>query len=348
MFNITPSSTANDRSQDYRNATLALASWFVVNNLRTRTPDIDPVLAKIYFDTYCIAVGDDINNIKEAASEYEPDIIRFFLLNQRDRCLKILDEVANIFQNVNIVLPIQCKPFFEEMMNLSGSMQQHNIQTKETQVLDSLRDTIIANSLNEDRFTQGAFNRAISPEYIPVNTSGKYILTDDEKISYLGILQGAIRNHYLPITSGATPTAVPNVYAMTDLYEDSGTRFAKVIEYLKSALFMICISYDERLNCGHWISPSIVPSIQDDMFGIIENLSTRCRSLEGWKDNIEKECARYGGFTIPQAICLPVNTKARLDYFKPEKNAISLTYKFLVCQTICALLSYKTKEIQHA
>ena len=347
MFSITPSPTPNDRNQDYRNAVLALASWFIVNNLCTRTPNIDPVLAKIYFDTYFIPIGDELNNIKEAASEYEADIIRFFLLNQRDRCLKILDEIGAIFMSTNIVLPVQCKPFFEEMMNLTGNTRQHNIQTKETQVLDSLRDTIIANSLNEQRFSMMQAGRANAPEHIPVKTSGKYILNDNEKLMYLSILQQAIGNHYLPMTNSNSKRAV-NVYAMTDLYEDSGTRFAKVIEYLKSALFMICISYDERLGCGSWIAPSIVPSIQDDMYGIIERLSGYCSSLDGWRDSISKECARYGGFTIPQAICLPVNTKAHLDCFKPEKNAISLTYKFLVCQTICALLSHKTVGTKYA
>lgn len=346
MFNIKPNQYADNRNQDYRNAGIALSSWFIVNNLRTVTPMVDPVLAKIYFDTYYIPIGDNIENIKEAASEYEPDIIRFFLLNQRQRCLDIMNEIGKIFMSTNIVLPIQCKPFFEEMITLSAKIQQHNIMTKETQVLDSLRDTIIANSLEQARGAH-SIGRIDTPMHIPVKTSGKYILTDGEKVAYLNILQFALSNHYLPIASGATPKAVPNVYAMTDLYEDSGTRFAKVIEYLKSALFMICISYDNRFNCAgcSWLTPSIVPSVQEDMFGVIESIISGCRMLEGYHDNISKECARYGGFTIPQAICLPINTTAHLDCFKPEKNAISLTYKFLVCQAYLDLLGYKTTEI---
>ena len=343
MFNIKPDLSEMNREAEYRNAGIALSAWFIVNNLRTVTPMIDPVLAKIYFDTYSIPIGENIENIKEAASEYEPDIIRFFLLNQRQRCLDILDEIGKIFQSTNIVLPIQCKPFFEEMINLSTKISQHNIMTKETQVLDSLRDTIIANSLKEEHAAH-SIGRIDVPQHRPIKTSGKYILTDGEKAAYLNILQFALSNHYLPLTSGVTPTAVPNVYAMTDLYEDSGTRFAKVIEYLKSALFMICVSYDDKFNCAgcNWLSPSIVPSIQDDMFSVVESVATRCRSLEGYYENIKKECARYGGFTIPQAICLPVNTTAHLECFKPEKNAISLTCKFLMCQAFFDLLSYKT------
>ena len=64
-----------------------------MNNLRTKTPMVDPVLAKIYFDTYAIPIGESIDNIKEAANEYEPDIIRFFLLNQRQRCEDIMSEI---------------------------------------------------------------------------------------------------------------------------------------------------------------------------------------------------------------------------------------------------------------
>ena len=345
MFNITPDVNATNRGQDWRNVTLALSSWFIVNNLRTKTPMVEPVIAKIYFDTYSIPIGENIDNLKEAANEYEPDIIRFFLLNQRQRCVDILDNVTKIFMDTNIVLPIQCKPFFEEMVTMSGNISQHNIQTKETQVLDSLRDTIIANSLEFRKsgvYGQGGFARIAVPQHIPIRTSGKYILTDGEKQTYLRILGAAVNNLYMPMFSGVTPKSVPNVYALTDLYEDSGTRFAKVVEYLKCALFMICISYNDHLGCGDWLSPNIVPSIQEDMFSVISNIAARCRLLEGYYDSIRKECARYGGFTIPQAICLPKDTVAHLECFKPEKNSTSLTYKFLVCQSYFALLDYKT------
>ena len=340
MFNIKADPAATNRDQAWRDTTIALSSWFIVNNLRTKTPMVDPVLAKIYFDTYAIPVGDDVENIKEAANEYEPDIIRFFLLNQRQRCEDIMNEINKIFRNINIVLPIQCKPFFEEMISLSEKIRQHNIQTKETQVLDSLRDTIIANSLE---FKKNNSWRIDVPQHIPIKTAGKYILTDGEKTAYINILENVVRNLYMPMFSSVAPTTVPNVYAMTDIYEDSGTRFAKVIEYIKSALFMICNSYDERISCGCCcLGDSIVPSLQDDMFGIIDRIANKCHILEGYYDSIAKECSRYGGFTVAQAICLPINTQARLACFKPQKNAISLTYKFLVCQSYLNLLKHDT------
>ena len=349
MFNIKPDSNAANRDQEFRDATIALTSWFIVNNLRTRIPIIDPILAKIYFDTYAIPIGENIDNIKEAASEYEPDIIRFFLLNQRQRCENIVANISKIFMNANIVLPIQCKPFFEEMINLSENIGQHNIQTKETQVLDSLRDTIIANSIDQAKSAQYV-GRIDVPQHIPVKTAGKYILTDGEKGAYIFILIHALNKLYLPMFAGRDRNIKPNVYALTDMYEDSGTRFAKIVEYLKSALFMICISHDDRFNaaCCGWLTPSIVPSIQDDMFSVVKTIAGRCRVLEGYYDSINKECARYGGFTIPQAICLPTNTTARLECFKPEKNAISLTYKFLVCQSFLSLLDYNNTEINNA
>ena len=340
MFKITADATTNNRDQDYRNATIALTSWYIINNLRTKTPIIDPVLAKIYFDTYYIPIGENIENIKEASNEYEPDIIRFFLLNQRQRCCDIFRNIQAIFNAGNIVLPIQCKPFFEEMVTMSENLGQHNIQTKETQVLDSLRDTIIANSLENQKSGYYRTYGISIPEPIQTRTSGKYILTDGEKSAYLMMLNRAITNLYMPMFSGVSPTYVPNIYAMTDLYEDSGTRFAKVIEYIKSALFMICITYDERLGYAPWTTSS-VPSVQDDMYGIIERLASRCRILEGYYDSVKKECSRYGGLTIPQAICLPMNTTAHLDCFKPEQNAISPTFKFLTCQAYLNLLNYQ-------
>lgn len=343
MFNIKADRSSTGRDQGWRDTALALSAWFMVNNLRTKTPMVDPVLAKIYFDTYAIPIGESISNIKEAANEYEPDIIRFFLLNQRQRCEDIMSEISRVFKNINIVLPIQCKPFFEEMITMSEKIRQHNIQTKETQVLDSLRDTIIANSLD---YRKTVSARIDVPQHIPVRTSGKYILTDGEKASYLDILGHVVRNLYMPMFSGLTPSYVPNVYAMTDIYEDSGTRFAKVIEYIKSALFMICNSYDERISCGYCgPGESVVPSLQDDMFGIIDSIAGRCETIKGYYDSIAKECSRYGGFTIPHAICLPPDTHASLACFKPEKNAISLTYKFLVCQSYFDLLSYKTVTV---
>ena len=345
MFNIKLSTSNMDRSQDYRNILLALTSWFIVDQLRTKTPMVDPVLAKIYFDTYAIPIGEDVQNIKEAASEYEADIIRFFLLNQRERCCDIMSNISSIFRGTNIVLPIQCKPFFEEIMSLSEKLGQHNIQTKESQVLDSLRDTIVANSMEVQRTMSQNIGRINVPPHHPVSTSGKYILTDGEKAAYVMILNKIVNNLYLPLFSKVIGSAKPNVYGLTDIYEDSGTRFAKVIEYLKSALFMICTSYDEQF-CS-WVTPTISTSIVEDRFSVIEGYAGKCRTLEGYDESISKECARYGGFTIPQAICLPLNTPAHLDCFKSEKNAISLTYKFLVCQAYQKLLGYES-ESPHA
>ena len=311
----------------------ALQHWFIINSLQKNRPLIDPILAKIYFDTYCIPCPANLDDIKELANEYEADIIRFFLTCQHMRCQATLKCLEENFKNTSIVLPIQCKPFFEEMLTMSENIKQHNIMTKETAVLDSLRDTIIGNSIKEK---YSNFQRLINPEPQHVATSGGYILTDEEKLAYLGILSSAIYKHFSPLFN-PKDTKGSRVYALTDIYQDSATRFERIVDYIKSALFMVCKSLDDRICVGCWAASSIVPGVQEDMYSTIK-LLWHNTGMTDRIDEISKEAAKYGGLSLNHAICLPVSNTVNLNGFKLEKNAISLTYKFFVCQSVLAMM----------
>ena len=319
-----------NKQTEFQCAIDALEHWFIINSLKTKPPLVDAILAKIYFDTYNIPCIETIDEIKQLSKEYEADIIRFFLTCQYMRCNYARKFIQDAFKNINIVLPIQCKPFFEEMLTLYEKMQQHNIMTKESEVLDSLRDTIISNSLNDQEYH--ALFRPQNP--VRIITSGNYILTDDEKMAYLGLLSSAIYKHFSPMFGQNIGHHADRVYALTDIYQDSGTRFERVIDYIKSALFMVCASIDKRICCPNWATKSIVPSTQEDMFSVIE-LLYRNAGLDGSiLDDINKNVSKYGGLSITHAICLPCETPADLQIFSLEKNAISLTYKFFVCQSM--------------
>lgn len=331
MFNTDYAGTVTTCREKYstgqQNVAEAVACWFIVDNLRTQYPLVDTTLAKIYFRTYGIPIGNDPADLQEALNEYEADILRFFLCNQRQRCMDVVVRVSKLMKNNSVILPVQCKQFINEMLNLNATIGTHNAFTKETEVLDSLRDTIIGNSLDPKYITYAAGAKMTS------NTTGQYILNSYEVDAYLKILTAAVDELYDPLF-GIKGRKRP-LYALTETYEDSGTRFMKVVDYLKAALFMVCTSLDTKgfSRFPEWLSPhSAVPSLQDDMFEAFKAF-IRCGDYkETMMDKIASEASEYGGLSLTHAICLPHGNNVVLDTDRLKKNANSLTYKFLVCQ----------------
>jgi len=132
-----------------------LCSWFILNCLKRNYPIVDPILAEIYFQTYGINTqGLSKEAYGQLMTEYNDAILKFFLSCQRQRCLDMIENVRakrngkSLSETVMLAVPSQCKPFFEEMLVLNRELKTYNLFTKETQVLDSLRDTIVANSIN--------------------------------------------------------------------------------------------------------------------------------------------------------------------------------------------------------
>lgn len=346
MFNIDYAHTDSDFQHNWTSRYSALAEmlscWFILNSLKPQYPLVDTTLAKIYFRTYEIPVGNAKEDLQEAMQEYEPDILRFFLCCQRQRCLDIVDRIANHATAQSMILPVQCKQFISEMLNLNSSMGTHNAFTKETEVLDSLRDTIIGNSIgNKYHSYAGGCKDGGSSNTI----TGQYILNSYEITAYLNILRHAVEDLYAPLFGIRGSQYNRPLYALTETYEDSATRLSKVIDYLKTGLFMVCTSIDSKISFAYptWMSPSsAVPSIQDDMFAIIDHMITsggpgRC-DVNVITDKIRREVSQYGGLSVTHAICLPHGNHVSLDVDNLKKNANSLTFKFLYCQEFLSMI----------
>ena len=322
-----------------------LCRWFMLNCLKRDYPRVDPILAEIYFQTYGInTLGISKESFKELMTEYNDAIISFFLSCQRQRCLEIIDFIRDYvlgdngskIANMMIAVPAQCKPFFKEVLVLDRESKTYNVFTKETQCLDSLRDTLVANSASMQRYSQysrKAYTRATNTS----NTVGSmcYIVSPGEFSAFINIVREAVIGLYRPLFNLESDRGVKNSrFFKKEIYEDSGTRFSKIIDYIKTLIYILCTSIDEdRITIGpDWYWATSLPYAMHDAFETV---------LKEVKDSytcpymieIRKALSIYGGLHINHAICLPTNTTVNLaDRFTFSKSTNTRAYEFLCCQ----------------
>lgn len=325
-----------------------LCSWFMLNCLKKNYPVVDPILAEIYFRTYGINTdGISKEAFGQLMTEYNDAILRFFLCCQRQRCLDIIDTIGrnqDLISNAMIAIPAQCKPFFEEMLILDKELKTHNAFTKETQCLDSLRDTLVSNSL---------LNRYISRAVITpregsvswrdrTNTAMNvtYIVSPGEFNAYVNILYSAVIDLYRPLFNlDRDNKSNRPLYALNETYEDSGTKFSKIVDYIKSMLYILCSSLDNQciIHDPNYFWNSNVPKCMDEAFREVVEETMRVGEGTCQYDKILKAVATYGGLNLNHAICIPTQSTVDLtDRFVFKKCNTSMTYKFLCCQEFMA------------
>lgn len=341
-----------------------LCSWFILNCLKKNYPVIDPILAEIYFQTYGInTLGLSKEAFERLTTEYNDAILRFFLSCQRQRCIDIIntakrcvmlgDDTPQVGTSLMIAVPSQCKPFFEEMLILDKELKTYNAFTKETQCLDSLRDTLVSNSISSRYLTSsrarwwapgpgGYSNRT--------NTVGSmsYIVSQGEFNAYVNILYNAVIDLYRPLFNLDRDKKVKRpLYALNETYEDSGTKFSKIVDYIKTMLYILFVSYSEELLIHE---PNIfwtcLPTSMNDAFTKILGRIREDYSVP-YQTDIMQAVAIYGGLNINHAICLPSNTTVDLtDRFVFKKSNTSLTYQFLCCQEFITCANVVADERQ--
>ena len=321
-----------------------LCSWFILNCLKRNYPIVDPILAEIYFQTYGINTqGLSKEAYGQLMTEYNDAILKFFLSCQRQRCLDMIENVRakrngkSLSETVMLAVPSQCKPFFEEMLVLNRELKTYNLFTKETQVLDSLRDTIVANSINSHYVSNIArrIDMPLNPNRSNTTGSMTYIISQGEFEAYTNILHSAVIDLYRPLFNLDRDKQVKRpIYALNETYEDSGTKFSKIVDYIKTLLFILCISYDEEMLLKHpnFFWTSCIPTSMTDVFNRIIDMAKEAIPGPLAKD-ITRTVASYGDLNLNHAICLPSNTTVNLsDRFVFRKSNTSITYQFLCCQ----------------
>lgn len=327
-----------------------LCSWFMLNCLKKNYPVVDPILAEIYFRTYGINTdGISKEAYGQLMTEYNDAILRFFLCCQRQRCLDIIDTIGrnqDLISNAMIAVPAQCKPFFEEMLILDKELKTYNAFTKETQCLDSLRDTLVSNSLL-NRYISRAVTTPRESNISWRNKSNtamnvSYIVSPGEFNAYVNILYSAVIDLYRPLFNlDRDNKSNRPLYALNETYEDSGTKFSKIVDYIKSMLYILCSSLDNQMiiHDPNYFWNSNVPKCMDEAFREVVEESTHVGVDEGNSQcgKILKAVATYGGLNLNHAICIPTQSTVDLtDRFVFKKCNTSMTYKFLCCQEFMA------------
>ena len=338
-----------------------LCSWFILNCLKKNYPVVDPVLAEIYFRTYGINTdGLSKEAFGQLMTEYNDAILRFFLCCQRQRCLDIIELLGknqDIINNAMIAVPSQCKPFFEEILVLDKELKTYNAFTKETQCLDSLRDTLVSNSLL-NRYISRSVTTPREGNISWRNKSNSamnisYIVSPGEFNSYVNILYSAVIDLYRPLFNlDRDKQAKRPLYALNETYEDSGTKFSKIVDYIKTMLYILCSSLDNQciIHDPNYFWNSNVPKYMDEAFREVVEESTHVGVDEGTSqyDKILKAVATYGGLNLNHAICIPSKSNVDLtDRFVFKKCNTSMTYKFLCCQEFMTYAASVANRFRH-
>ena len=320
-----------------------LCSWFILNCLKRNYPLVDPIMAEIYFQTYGINTdGLSKDAISKLMTEYNDAILRFFLSCQRQRCLDIINirgRNQNLIENAMIAIPAQCKPFFEEMLVLDKELKTYNAFTKETQCLDSLRDTLVSNSLL-NRYASRSVTTPREGNMSWRNRSNTamniaYIVSPGEFNAYVNILYSAVIDLYRPLFNlERDKHAKRPLYALNETYEDSGTKFSKIVDYIKTMLYILSSSLDNQMiiHDPNYFLTSNVPLHMDEVFREVIETTSVDQCVPQY-DKIMKAVATYGGLNLDHAICIPSKSEVDLtDRFVFKKCNTSMTYKFLCCQ----------------
>jgi hypothetical protein len=335
-----------------------LCSWFILNCLKKNYPVVDPILAEIYFRTYGINTdGLSKEAYGQLMTEYNDAILRFFLCCQRQRCLDIIELLGknqDVINNAMIAVPSQCKPFFEEILVLDKELKTYNAFTKETQCLDSLRDTLVSNSILNRYISHSiTTNREGSPwRRSNSNTamSISYIVSPGEFNAYVNILYSAVIDLYRPLFNlDRDKQSKRPLYALNETYEDSGTKFSKIVDYIKTMLYILCTSLDNQLiiHEPNYFWNSNVPKYADEAFDEVVNIATREQCVPQ-HDKIMKAVATYGGLNLNHAICIPSKSNVDLtDRFVFKKCNTSMTYKFLCCQEFMTCAANTALRFKH-
>jgi len=321
------------------------SAWYMLNCLKREIPLIDPILARIYFSEYGIETADLTDkDISEMAKVYSPAIAAFFMRCQIQRCENIIDRFGKVGYDNRlphaITLPLQCKQFFLELLNLNSSNNIENVSTKETQCLDSLRDAMIVNNTITASKVVGW-----DGGYKAKNDS-EYQITPDQFALYTDIIHNAVVDLYRPLK------------ALDETYEDWGTKFRRIIDYIKTLVFMVtrdAIMSEDWLSSYQATSDSITnplailkaPFVDLGFNNEIFTRATRAVQRAYGRNlvpAVESAVAPYSSLKLEHAICLFHNSNAKLDTSKMPQNNNTETFKFLCCQEYIVNLDLKIRK----
>jgi len=321
------------------------AAWYMLNCLKLSDPLVDTTLARIYFSEYGIETADLSNkDVAEMAKEYSPSVIKFFRKCQIQRCENIIDRFGKIGYDNRlphaITLPLQCKEFFLELLALNANNTTENITTKETQCMDSLRDAMIVNN------TMSVTGRGEWGNWMGNKLDGEYKITPDQFATYTDIIHNAVIDLYRPLN------------ALDETFEDWGTKFRRVIDYIKTLVFMV--TRDVAFNSEYFSyqmareedivnplavlkAPFVNLGFGSSLFEHAKNAVKRATRYD-LVSMVESVVAPYSSLKLEHAICLFHDSNAKLDTSKLPQTNESETFKFLCCQEFIVNLDQKIRE----
>lgn len=343
MFDTVKNGNCNEYKLRHIAMVNLFSAWYILLSLKSSLPVVDPILTRIYLTEYGMnTVGMTDQDLAEAGTEFTKDIQRFFVKCEIQRLENIVDRFGKIGCDPRlrhgITLPVQCKEFFIELMNLeTGDAIEPNtkLAMKETQCMDSLLSSMIINN------TYTSISRRSDSAL--VRTSKDYQISPEEMSRYANIIHGKIIALYSPI------------HGINAKHESWEVKFRKIVDYVKTLVYMTsrditaqeylylwksAYAPSQNLNPGIFNTPIIGVWDKDELF--------KCATTEAADytdaNQIKKIVMPYSGLSISQAICLFHNTNAQLDLTKLGQSEDTDAFKFLCCQEYIYNLDEQLKK----
>ena len=326
----TSAKKSND-SWSWRNIALAnlFSAWYMLLSLKTTLPTIDTNLVRIYLTEYGMDLtGLQDSDISEIGKEYYEEIQKFFIKCQIQRCENIVDRFGKVGCDPRLphrmTLPLQCKEFFLELLNLKSQNEVISTHTKETQYLDSFLSSLIINHTYTARYR-------VSNNYDEwkVNTSNDYDVSPEQFSQYTDIIHKEIEHLYRP------PVGVDATHESWDVV------FKRIVDYIKTLIFMTsrdAMTRESIYTGDKSGSQNLTPTIfNTPVIGVWDKeelfkCATICSSNIIDTKIVNATIMPYSTLNIDHAICLFHDTNAQLDVSKRKQNANTDTFKFLCCQ----------------